>query len=294
MSTDRDTTRIVRSWLRRDEHESADRVLDNVFALLDVTPQRRSWWPARRIDDMNAFAKLATAAAALVVVAVAGIMLLPASGGVGGPSGSPSPSAAPSLTPSPSAAPGSAVFPRRAELPIGRHTMTREGVTFSISVPTSGWFSDGDFRITRGAGPTPGGTFIFWGSTPDGVYADPCGDAQSPSVGQSVADLAAAVASVPGTDATEPSDIVVDGRPGKRVQLTIPENADCNARTFMLWYDEEIGGRWPDLLGSTMTVWIIEAPGSTSSIWIDGETYKGATPELQQQMQQIVDSIEFE
>ena len=49
MSTDRDTTRIVRSWLQTDEHESADRVLDAVLDQLDTTPQRRAtWWPARR------------------------------------------------------------------------------------------------------------------------------------------------------------------------------------------------------------------------------------------------------
>ena len=33
MSAERDTTRIVRSWLRTDEHESADRVLDTVLTL---------------------------------------------------------------------------------------------------------------------------------------------------------------------------------------------------------------------------------------------------------------------
>ena len=59
MSTDRDTTRIVRSWLRTDEHESADRVLDAVLDQLDTTPQRRAtWWPARRFPDMNNSAKL--------------------------------------------------------------------------------------------------------------------------------------------------------------------------------------------------------------------------------------------
>ena len=72
MSADRDITRIVRSWLRTDEHESADRVLGIVLALLDTTPQRRSWWPARRIADMNAYAKILIAAAAVVVVAVVG------------------------------------------------------------------------------------------------------------------------------------------------------------------------------------------------------------------------------
>ena len=54
MSTDRDTTRIVRSWLQTDEYESADRVLDAVLDQLDTTPQRRStWWPARRLPHMN-------------------------------------------------------------------------------------------------------------------------------------------------------------------------------------------------------------------------------------------------
>ena len=67
MQSDRDVPRIVRSWLRTDEHESADRVLDNVLALLDTTPQRRSRWPARRVTDMNTYTKLAIAAAAVVV-----------------------------------------------------------------------------------------------------------------------------------------------------------------------------------------------------------------------------------
>ena len=80
MSADRDTTRIVRSWLRTDEHESADRILGDVLALLDATPQRRPMWPARRIADMNTFAKLATAIAAVVVAAVVGVNLLPGSG----------------------------------------------------------------------------------------------------------------------------------------------------------------------------------------------------------------------
>ena len=102
MSTDRDMTRIVRSWLRTDEHESADRVLDNVLALLDATPQRRSLWPTRRIVDMNSVAKLATAIAAVVVAAVVGINLLP--GGVG-PGDDPTPSPSPSPSPSPTAPP---------------------------------------------------------------------------------------------------------------------------------------------------------------------------------------------
>ena len=83
MDTGPDVTRIVRSWLHTDEHESADRVLGVVLDQLDTTRQRRPWWPARRIADMNTYAKLLIAAAAVVVVAVVGINLLPGNGGVG-------------------------------------------------------------------------------------------------------------------------------------------------------------------------------------------------------------------
>ena len=91
MHTEQDVSRIVRSWLRVDEHESADQVLAIVLDSLDATPQRRPRWPARRIATMNTTAKFAIAAAAVVVVAVVGINLLPSTGGVGGTAASPSP-----------------------------------------------------------------------------------------------------------------------------------------------------------------------------------------------------------
>ena len=77
MSTDRDVTRIVRSWLEEGVTALPDRVLDTVLDQLPATPQRRAWWPARRLREMNNLAKLAIAAAAVVVVAIVGINLLP-------------------------------------------------------------------------------------------------------------------------------------------------------------------------------------------------------------------------
>jgi hypothetical protein len=102
MSAERDMTRIVRSWLQVDEHESADRVLDIVLDLLDTTPQHRSAWPVRRFVFMNSYAKLAIAAVVVVVVAIGGLALL-RPGGSSAPGGAPT--ATPSPTPSPSAAP---------------------------------------------------------------------------------------------------------------------------------------------------------------------------------------------
>ena len=53
MHTDRDTTRLVRSWLEEGATALPDRVLDAVLDQVPATPQRRSWWPARRSADMN-------------------------------------------------------------------------------------------------------------------------------------------------------------------------------------------------------------------------------------------------
>jgi hypothetical protein len=95
MSTDRETTRIVRSWLEDGVTALPDRVLDAVLDQLPATPQRQSLWPAWRSNHMNIYAKLLGAAAAVVVVAVVGSLFLPRSGGPGGQ---------PTITPSPSPA----------------------------------------------------------------------------------------------------------------------------------------------------------------------------------------------
>ena len=94
-ASDRDVTRAIRSWLHEDRHEDVSRVAGAVLDRLDTTPQRRSWWPARRSNSMSTYAKLIAAAAAVLVVAVVGYQFLPGSGGVGGqPTVAPSPSPA--------------------------------------------------------------------------------------------------------------------------------------------------------------------------------------------------------
>ena len=94
-ASDRDVNRAIRSWLHEDRHEDVSRIAGAVLDQVETTRQRRSWWPARRIAQMNTFAKFALAAAAVLVVAVVGYNVLPGQGGVGGPPATPSPSPAP-------------------------------------------------------------------------------------------------------------------------------------------------------------------------------------------------------
>ena len=298
MTTDRDMTRIVRSWLRTDEHESADRVLDNVLALLDATPQRRSWWPARRIADMNTFAKLATAAVAVVVVAVVGYNLLPSRGSSGA-----SPTPTPSPTPTTLAAEGSPIgFPPAGPLTAGRHLLTEDDTIFSMQVP-NGWHSSGPNCsscanadggwLQRGPDDStdPGSVWMpLW--SVDGVASDPCSRTPAP-IATSVAELAGDVATIPGIDVvTAPEDVVVGGRPGKHVVIEVPADIGCPPRQFNMWADHGIF-RFATALEQTNHVWIVELEGG-GHFWVEAETYKGSTKALQQEIQAMIDSIQFE
>jgi hypothetical protein len=88
--------------------------------------------------------------------------------------------------------------------------------------------------------------------------------------------------------------MLVGGRPAKHVVITIPEDAECGGgeRGFQIWYDETIGARWATELGSTIRVWIIDV--DDVPVVMEAETYKDAGPGIEQEIQQIVDSIRFE
>jgi hypothetical protein len=98
MSSDRETARIVRSWLEDGRTVLPDRVLDSVLDQLPSTPQRRHSWQAWRNPLVSSTLKFAMAGAAALAVGVIAIGLyFNQSGGVGPPAPSPSP------TPSPTA-----------------------------------------------------------------------------------------------------------------------------------------------------------------------------------------------
>jgi hypothetical protein len=279
MTTERDrSTRIVLSWLREDAHENAEHVLLRALDEVDTTPQRRSWWPARRYSDMQTYAKVALAAAVAVAVVVAAISLMPRApvDELGGPTALPSPS------------PVVLAFPPPGSLAIGRHSMTRSGIHMSIELATEGWGSNGSFKIDKNL--TDAG-FIFWDEAPDGVYENGCPPVVKGPESEDAAVLAAAITRIPGTSLVSgPTDVTVGGHPAKEVVISIAEDSPC-VGVMYLWYDE-FGGRWPDGLGDTMIVWIVEVDGAL--VWIDAALRKDSVAILEQEMRDIVASIEFE
>jgi hypothetical protein len=77
MSLERDTTRIVRSWLENGSTALPDRVLDAVLSELPSTPQRRLLWSPRRTTTM---AIRIAALAAILLLALVGAAVIGTSG----------------------------------------------------------------------------------------------------------------------------------------------------------------------------------------------------------------------
>jgi hypothetical protein len=253
MTNERDArTRIVLSWLREDGHEDAERVLLRALDVVDTTPQRRPVWPARRMPDMNAYAKLAVAIAAVVVIAVAGLQFMPRPGQAGGPptaTPSPTPLSTPSPTPSPTSSPMSAPIgqlPAKATtLTPGRYSLGWSGPATSIEVP-SGW--TGEVAQIRKNTDRP--DELGWGGWPGAafkVYDDACGpEAEPTTVPQSVGSLVTALDAQVGTDATV-TDVSFGGVVGKRIELVQAaglDRATCSdgaTGPLKIWFDDAIG-----------------------------------------------------
>jgi hypothetical protein len=285
MSTDRDVSRIVRSWLREDAHEDADRVLDSVLDQLETTPQRRTIWFVRRFPEMNNAVRIALAAAAVVIIAFLGLRYLaPADvGGPNDPTPTPTPTRLVTPTPSPAAVQS---LPPEGELEAG---------TYAIHVPDSPVIAE----VTIGTGWASGGWYVmnppvfsqsvsFW--TVGNVYGDACdleGSLPDPAVGPTVDDLVSALDDQANTDMSAPIDVIIGGYSGKRLQMTVPETIDCNP-PLVMWVDAN-GNEGRSIerpFGDT--VWILDVEGQRVVI-VGNATDASAEATIAE----VIDSVEF-
>jgi hypothetical protein len=303
MSTDRDTTRIVRSWLEEGATALPDRVLDAVLDQLPTTPQRRSLWPARRFSDMNALARFAVAAAAVVAVALVGITLLPKQGGVAAPTRSASPIPSP-ISP---ASPSPRLLPSTGDLTAGTYSIPAGDsapVALTLTVP-AGWSTDEGFISkgpTKKVGESP---LVYYRDrnvvTPwivTHVYDGICQDRKLVSAGTTASQLARVLGAQKGRTVSAPTSVTLGGLPATRMEMTVPAALDvatCDGGIIRFWPDagpDENGGLCCTAPGSTDVVYVVDAPGHPFVIVARHQA--SSTPAEIAELDAIVGSISIE
>jgi hypothetical protein len=175
VTAERETLRIIGSWMEDGRTRLPDHVLDAVLDKLPSTPQRRPPRSARRITHVNALAKYAIAAAAVVVVAIVGLNLqgTPRPGEVGGVSLSPDVSPSQWEAPSGSPAP---IAPTSGRIDPGRYRWTSPEGDVTFAVP-DGWTATVDGIVKNHDTPTHLEVARYMPGSPNEVthvYADAC------------------------------------------------------------------------------------------------------------------------
>ena len=214
---------VVRSWLREDRHEDADRVLDMVLADLDTTPQRRAGWLARRFPIMNnTTVRFGVAAVAVLVLALLGIRMLPGTNNSGGPPAEPTPTLRPSPTATLPPVPDGSLEGRR-------YLFGSSDVPISVEAP-AGWEGCcGGGAISNPDLPGFAAILLF-DVTEIGIYRDSCRWADSRTLQARGAEaVAEALAALDGRDPTGPMPATVAGRPAFLVRLSVPEDLEVEA-----------------------------------------------------------------
>jgi hypothetical protein len=284
MSTERETTRIVRSWLGEGVTALPDRVLDAVLDQLPATPQRRSWWPTRRFAEMNRLTQALMAAAVVVVVAVVGYNVLPRSASSVGGTASPSPQPTAAPIPSGSMAPG---FYRVSD-------PTHEVLPYTFTVP-AGW--SGPDSPSRGdAFSGSGVTLTTW--IVDHVYGDGCHWSGTLVPVATRAQLVAALVAQKGDMHSTPVETTVGGLAATKITMSLDPSFDmtaCNNDLIIrMWPDpgpDESGG-WGLTPGETATVYAIEANGKLGVLMT--VQHVDSPPADVAELQPILESVHFE
>jgi hypothetical protein len=303
MTIERETLRIVGEWLEEGRTAVPGHVLDAVLDQLPTKPQRRPWWPARRVPTVTAFAKYAIGAAAMVAVAIVGVSVLQAPGQGSPPSlASPSPSvvASPTLSPSPPPSASTAGAVPFGALDPGRYAWAWEGGTVSFAVE-DGWTADAA-GIAKGAPDTPGeyGLGPNLPGTPaeiTHVYADACqSEGQLQPIGPTVDDLVTALENQGGTE-TVKTYYAVGRALGWRVEIRgMPglDRAECRHGAdgpLQIWADEAETGFFALAPGHWGRVYAFDLDGRR--VIFTAGFGPEATDLAVQQVEDIIDSLDF-
>jgi hypothetical protein len=295
MDSDLEFGLTVRAWLHSEPADPAERVVDDVVALLDGHPQRRAI-SRRTFRPRGRLTMAGIAIAAVFVVVAVAVELIPESGRLGAV-GSPSTSPGPRTTP-----PLSSAGTDDGTLLRGSTALGEAGIRFSFKVPP-GWEGFGpenpDYISKSVRGPQGAEGQIVWAAFP--TFRDSPGECaylrayeRSDGFDPSVAGLANAAASVPGTDLLSgPTATTVGGLAALHVVLQVRDDVGCDPGFFFVYPNIHGGALWPETEpGDTVRVWIVDTPERL--LFIEAKTKPDAGPRLESEIQAIIDSVAFE
>lgn len=218
---------------------------------------------------------------------------------LGGPTPAAMPTPTPAMTPAPVPTPAPSPVPAdvvKGPLNPGSvRTVTIQGIPMTFTVSGAGWETHGRPYISKSvAGPQGAEAIIYWAGFPEGMSAQPCADVIGPSVGSSAADLADAVSTAPGTELVAgPSDATLGGLPALAVVVTIRGDMGCDPGYFYSWEPFEMGALWTGTEpGDKIRAWVVDVDGTL--IFVAAATHPGAGSRVEQEIQQIIGSIQFE
>ena len=231
--------------------------------------------PVAQLSELKQQAKTRRRTGVIVAAAVVAVAVVAGGGWFAvanlGASDDPSQTVGPAPSPTVAAAELGDLDPGRYSVPILGTTTVRAEVTVEGE----------DWAFDRWLQRRDGSTFVlFWtvGRVPAGPCDDSAGVTQLPA-GHSTGDLVAALDAQLGTDLSAPTNVVVAGHPGVRVELTATSCAAGN-----LWSDPNGFPRGNG--GGTNQLLIVDAGGAT--VLVDPQA-DPADPEIEA----LIDSISF-
>jgi hypothetical protein len=248
---------------------------------------------------MNSSVRYAIGAAAVVVVALVAINVLPRSGGPGGqttPLPTISPTTLPTATPVASASGPPELT--QGDLAQGTYSFSQSAITrvpFTVTVP-AGWTFNSDSMIFKGRDwRVDGVALTTWNITH--VYDDGCGDGVLVPASTKRTVVAALAAQV-GHDTVGPTEVTIGGLPATRFEFSFAPGFDmatCSGGPVLIWPDPgpDTNGGLPMFEGQTTTIYVLENSSQQAFALV---TVRNATAPATdvQELQDILDSIEFQ
>jgi hypothetical protein len=177
----------------------------------------------------------------------------------------------------------------------GSYAWDVDSLRITFDVPR-GWAATGGggvLKFGQGAAPPSGSALGFW--TVDNVFINPCRShlgLLQPPVGPTVDDLVTAIQNQQESIASKPTDITLDGHPGKHMQLLVPPRiklADCDVGRFRRWVTPDGGERYTQGSAQHDELWIVDVHGVR--LVIDISTFPGTPAADHDELEQMVASI---